>query len=262
VYDLALRGIPEGTVVKDGRDIVGEEEVFTYSNGSVVAFSNYFRFHLLYKRGGYWADTDLVCIKPLPFANQEYVFSSEPDLLYKTSNINSGLIKLPQGGEVAHTALRIQEEHKQAILDGTMKWGSGPATVRELVKQYGLEQYVLSWNVTCSCHHHHCVSFFNPRYKGSRQAITSLKHLPRETVAIHVWNGALSRKRMNKHLTHHKDSMYEQLKAKYKYKKKKKSRLPLSQAPSEPLVWLTALPVTAVLLIVVIALLHPFFKGR
>ena len=31
-------------------------------NSSVSAFSNLFRFTLLYKKGGYWADTDLVCI--------------------------------------------------------------------------------------------------------------------------------------------------------------------------------------------------------
>ena len=59
--------IPEGVIVKDGNEILPENEIFRYKNGSVSAFSNYFRFMLLYKKGGYWADTDLICVKPFKF---------------------------------------------------------------------------------------------------------------------------------------------------------------------------------------------------
>ena len=38
---------------------------FIYKNGSVSAFSNLFRFTLLYKKGGYWIDADLLCVKPI-----------------------------------------------------------------------------------------------------------------------------------------------------------------------------------------------------
>ena len=39
-----VKNIPEGVIVKDGNEILPESEIFRYENGSVSAFSNYFRF--------------------------------------------------------------------------------------------------------------------------------------------------------------------------------------------------------------------------
>ena len=50
-----VKNIPEGVIVKDGNEILLESEIFRYKNGSVSAFSNLFRFALLYKKGGCWA---------------------------------------------------------------------------------------------------------------------------------------------------------------------------------------------------------------
>ena len=47
-----VKNIPEGVVVKDGNDILPESEIFRYKNGSVSAFSNYFRFMMLHKKRG------------------------------------------------------------------------------------------------------------------------------------------------------------------------------------------------------------------
>ena len=57
--------IPPGVVVCDANEILDESEIFTYKNGSYSAFSNLFRFTLLEKCGGYWADTDLICVRSL-----------------------------------------------------------------------------------------------------------------------------------------------------------------------------------------------------
>jgi len=72
-----VKNIPKGTIIKDGNEIVSKNEIYTYKNGSYSAFSNLFRFTMLYKKGGYWADTDLVCVKKIDIDNP-YVFSSEP----------------------------------------------------------------------------------------------------------------------------------------------------------------------------------------
>ena len=48
-----VANIPEGTIVKDGNEILPASEIYRYKTGSVSAFSNLFRFTMLYKKGGY-----------------------------------------------------------------------------------------------------------------------------------------------------------------------------------------------------------------
>ena len=109
-----VKNIPEGAVVKDANEIISEKEIFRYKNGSVSAFSNFFRFVLLYKKGGYWADTDLVCIKKLDF-KEPYVISCEPSGNYGSNNLTSSLIKLPKDSDVAKEGVNIQIKHKKLI---------------------------------------------------------------------------------------------------------------------------------------------------
>src|SRR3989338_7556081 len=79
VYNSNLDG-PEGVVLKDGNEILDKSEIFVYQSGcgkgSVSAFSNLFRYALLYQKGGWWSDTDVVCLKHLDFQDK-YVFSAQ-----------------------------------------------------------------------------------------------------------------------------------------------------------------------------------------
>ena len=84
-YDK-IGNIPDGVIIKDGNEILDKSEIYTYKNGSVSAFSNLFRFTVLYKKGGYWIDTDLLCVKPINY-KEEFVFSSEPNKNYDV-NVN------------------------------------------------------------------------------------------------------------------------------------------------------------------------------
>ena len=103
-----VKNVPTGTIIKDGNEIISKHQIFTYQNGSYAAFSNLFRFTLLYQKGGYWADTDLICIKPFNFT-REYVFVSEPSKDYKKSLPTSCLIKLPKKNKVSLRAVNLQK---------------------------------------------------------------------------------------------------------------------------------------------------------
>jgi len=94
--------IPEGIIIKDGNEILDKSEIFRYQNGSVSAFSNLFRFTLLYKKGGIWVDTDVICVKPFLFED-EIVIMSEPDKYYNENIITSCFIKLPQNSLISKT---------------------------------------------------------------------------------------------------------------------------------------------------------------
>lgn len=212
-----VKNIPEGVIVKDGNEIVSEKQIFRYKNGSLSAFSNLFRFALLYRKGGYWADADLVCTRHFVF-NEPFVFSSEP--VRGETKINAGLIKMPKDSKEALDAFTIQIENKKKILSGEMEWGGGPTTVKYLVEKYKLQKYVLPWQGICTCDYDMFPSLITPDFKKNNPKLCSyvidnIKDIPDNMVGIHLWNEMWRRNNLDKNGSYHPDSIYEQLKKKH-----------------------------------------------
>src|SRR5436190_20694063 len=99
-----VKGIPAGTTVLDGSEILPASRIFHYKNRSSVAgFSNFFRYKLLLDRGGWWADLDVVCIRPFCF-DTEHVFSSEWNL--DSPVLSAGVMRCPPHSAFADYAWR------------------------------------------------------------------------------------------------------------------------------------------------------------
>ena len=107
----AIENVPKGVVIKDARDILSENEIFTYKNGSYSAFSNLFRFTMLNKIGGI-ADTDFVCLKPFNFSHKDRVIVSEPSEEYSRQYVTSCMIKLPKNSPESLFGINIQKNTK------------------------------------------------------------------------------------------------------------------------------------------------------
>ena len=69
-----IGGIPQGAIIKDANEILPQSEIFQNRRGGVAAFSDWFRYALLHKRGGFWVDMDVVCVKPFSF-DSDIVFA-------------------------------------------------------------------------------------------------------------------------------------------------------------------------------------------
>ncbi len=103
-YD-AIDGIPAGTTIKDGAEVLPRGDIFVYSDGfaqgSVAAFSNFFRYKLLLERGGWWVDADVVCLRPFDMTDERLWASERTDppggLIVSTS-----AIKAPAGDALIH----------------------------------------------------------------------------------------------------------------------------------------------------------------
>lgn len=54
--------IPEGTLVRDAREILPEETIFRDSHNSLAPFSDWFRMKFLSLEGGFWVDMDVICL--------------------------------------------------------------------------------------------------------------------------------------------------------------------------------------------------------
>src|ERR1700676_5221189 len=63
---------PAGIALMDAEKILPRAQLFTHRrSGSLASFSDWFRYRLLKERGGIWADTDVVCLAPLAYAQAE-----------------------------------------------------------------------------------------------------------------------------------------------------------------------------------------------
>lgn len=194
-------GIPEGTSLRDANEILPAESVFQYSgHESYAGFSDYFRYKLLLERGGWWADTDVICLKPLRFSS-EYVFASETaDGRQHTATC---LIKAPPASPViAHAWQACQAFDKREL-----KWGQpGPILLAECVEHYGLTKFVQPPSAFCPIDPPDWETVLSPRVRH---------RFPEETHAVHLWNELWRRANRDKNARYRRQSLYERLKRTY-----------------------------------------------
>lgn len=197
-----VKGVPEGTTLRDAREILPEAEICTYQDGfgkgSPSLFSNFFRYKLLFERGGYWSDMDMVCLRPLRF-DQEYVFGQQlrPD---GTTMVNVALMKAPAGSPV----MRRCWEHVAAADRNALRWGQvGPRLMDDAVAKEDLRRFVLPVEVFYPIHH--------PRFAD---LLTNIE-LPAESHALHLWGALWKHHGIDPDATHASDSLYERLKRRY-----------------------------------------------
>ena len=96
-YNSSL-SVPEGVNLCDASLILNKSAFFTYSDGpqqgSPSAFSNLFRYRLLYDRGGWWVDTDVICLSSdIPTYDRFFALES-PEA------INSAIIRFDRSDTV------------------------------------------------------------------------------------------------------------------------------------------------------------------
>lgn len=173
VYD-DVDGVPSGVDVCDAAEILPRSRIFRYAEHDTVSgFSNFFRYKLLLARGGWWVDTDVVCLKPFDI-DGEHVFSSE--LSKGAPVVNCGVIRAPAGSPAMEQAWQTC-----AALDtATIKWGqTGPRLCAEVVRTNGLEACVQPPEVFCPIPYYEWQTLVDPSAKIE---------FPAATYAVHLWN--------------------------------------------------------------------------
>jgi mannosyltransferase OCH1-like enzyme len=196
-----LANVPPGTLVRDANEILPRSKIFQYKHqASYAGFSNFFRYKLLLERGGWWADTDLVCIKPFDFPDQ-HVFASE--MCDGREVVTSGIIKAPAGSQAMAHAWNIC----QSKMPEQLMWGeTGPKLVAHVVEKYLLQPYVKSYRIFCPL-----------AYQQWRDILKSeTDELLFETsYAVHLWNEMWRAAGQNKNASYDPSCLYERLKEKY-----------------------------------------------
>jgi len=203
VYD-DVEGIPEGVIIDDANKVVPEKDIF-YSltsdgkPGGLGAFSDYFRFNMMNYAGGYWVDTDIVCIKPFDF-DTDYVFSSE-NTHRGEIEATSGVMKIKKGSK----ALKYAVDYCNDVEDkSNIRWGDiGPLLVRKTIEKFKLEKYVRDYKVFMPINWWEAHHIINPNTEFQ---------IENQTHSIHFWNEIWRSQNWDKNLKYDDSSVFEQLK--------------------------------------------------
>ena len=59
-----IQSVPQGVIVKDANEIIPEDQIHAYPAKELAARADWFRWELVAKKGGWWVDMDVVCLKP------------------------------------------------------------------------------------------------------------------------------------------------------------------------------------------------------
>ena len=109
LYSYSSPTVPKGVRVLDADEILPRNEIFYYrrgrERGSVAGFSNLFRYRLLALRGGWWVDTDVICLSPNAPEREIFIEREDENL------IGSAIIRFPKG----HSFVNALYEKKPRI---------------------------------------------------------------------------------------------------------------------------------------------------
>jgi hypothetical protein len=201
VYD-DVKHVPAGTVVRNANEILPAARIFQYQDRpSYAGFSNFFRYKLLLERGGWWADSDTICLKAFDFPD-EYVFSSEID--YRgVEVVASGIIKVPAGSSIMGYAWKVCEGKNPSRL----VWGEvGPRLMARAVRKFSLKGFKKSSRVFSPVDYEEWQTVLQPDVDWSFDDCT---------FAVHLWNEMWRLAGQNKNAQYHEHCLYERLKRTY-----------------------------------------------
>src|SRR5262249_43552223 len=152
--------------------------------GSHALFSNLFRYKLLAERGGWWVDTDVICLgREIP---QYEIFCA-----YEGSGsgvVNGAVLYLPKG----HAVAREGYERALSVREGAQGGEVGRKLVTPLIAAHGRADLVQPMQVCYPIHYTEVFDLLRP----SRADV--LRERVRSAHFLHLWNEILRREPVDK----------------------------------------------------------------
>ena len=198
VYD-EVEGVPEGVEVLDASAILPRTEVFANTkegmgHGSFASFSDWFRYEMLARDGGWWADTDVVCLRPLDF-DSEAVIATSREGKWGTPAINCMMRFAPGDPLLNFCRDFCRNEDIKSLVDKQYA-AIGPHLVQRGIRELGLHDYTVGPDAFCPINWRH-VKFLWSRpldrhiynFKRTLKGGEKVHHVTDETYGVHLWSG-------------------------------------------------------------------------
>lgn len=183
-YDPEL-AVPEGCELVPAESILPRDKVFFYSESpdrKVSAFSNMFRYSMIYETGTCWVDTDVVCLGA-DFVESPYVFARQDEEYF-----NGAILRFPAG----HEAMRLASEYCWEVRKISV-WGDlGPRLMTKVIAEYGLENEAVDTHLLYPVHWRDAIQLFDP---SEREHVATRVS---GAMMLHLWNETFSTRGISK----------------------------------------------------------------
>tara|TARA_B110001450_G_C17665818_1_gene499449 strand:- start:2033 stop:2803 length:771 start_codon:yes stop_codon:yes gene_type:complete len=212
-----VKRIPNGTIIKDGNLIIPKNDIFQLKN-TYLPFSDIWRYKLLYEKGGYWVDMDMICMQPFEF-KEPYIFSSERTIkegAYKMTIpyvANIGILKAPKGSifyrELYETCMSFHNKQHNKDKIKYMR------LLRTMIEKYNFKKYIKPPHYFCHLDWWYAkdafmpIKKFRPKYGHKGKSIDSM--FSNRVYTIHLWRDLVTKKYKLDTNGVYPDSLWEKL---------------------------------------------------
>ncbi|RZJ89170.1 MAG: hypothetical protein EOO20_11675 [Chryseobacterium sp.] len=200
-----IDNLPSHVILKDANKIIPEKMIFKDFRNSYATFSDWFRIKLLYDLGGWWVDSDTVCIRPFVI-DDEYVFATEVVDASGKVEICNAVIKMPKHSGIGNAILRDIETTLEKKTHNSIFWTEiGAQLISANINEFGLTDFITAPEVFCPINYFDFKSFFS----DDNFEISS------ETYGVHLWNKMWEWDEIDPSKSFSKQTFFENLKSKY-----------------------------------------------
>jgi hypothetical protein len=168
--------VPSGVVIKDAADVLPQSECFCYKKGfgtgSYSAGSNLFRYLLLTRSGGWWVDTDVLCLT-------DVIPSYEAFFAHEDEEFVNGAVLYFNADDALINACLVEA---RGIGDNA-SWGElGPRLITKLATSLNRVADALPANLCYPIHYSEALTLLLPdRCAGIQEHV-------RSSLFLHLWN--------------------------------------------------------------------------
>lgn len=216
-----VNNVPEGTLLLDAREICEFNDSIIintgFGSGSYAPFSDYFRFQLLAKKGGWWVDLDVVCLRS---------FRGLPEAVIATSYEipegdmpNCNVLAFPAGHWFPTECVKLWEHSFKE----QFHYALGVEIVKSIVAEKKAHDLLLPHEIFNPISWRHVrYLIYKPepiwttrgvkRFLGLSERIEKISNQSR---AIHLWNEGWRQGGYDKNATYANDTIFESLKSRY-----------------------------------------------
>ena len=223
IYD-EVKNIPEDIIIRDANTILNKEKIFKYrKTGGYGAFANWFRYEMLFKEGGVWVDTDIICLKKFDI-RQDLFFGYEDE-----DTINNAVIgatpNLPLFEFLSRQAknpndflsydtfrqkrIKLKRKYFRGNKRGDLFHGeTGPRGLTKAVQHFELDNCALPTQSFYPVYYRNWSSIFH-------DPCSSIEETYPNSYCIHLWNEYIRRSEYNKDGQFEQGTLIELLKSRY-----------------------------------------------
>src|SRR5262249_53705507 len=166
-----------------------------FGKGSPAAFGNLFRYKLLAERGGWWVDTDVVCLSDaIPDYRQ---FAARQD----DGFVNNAVMRFEPRHPVMLRCLELAAAKGRSV-----RWGdTGPLLLTEVMRDLGETQDIFAASICYPIHHADALDVLRPSMLEVATARSSGSQF------VHLWNQTLTHAGVRKTYLPPRGSLLRQL---------------------------------------------------